>query len=130
MRWALRSTLVNKASECNETPAEPFKSLKDNAIRILHSLCQQIWKIQQWPQNWKRSILIPVPKKGSTKEHANHHTVILISHAGKVRLKTLHARLQHNVNQELSDVQAGFRKGRRTRDKIANIFWIIEKGIS
>ena len=103
------------------------KSLKDEAIKVLHSLCQQIWKTQQWPQDWKRSILIPIPKKNSTKECANHRTIALISHASKVMLKILHARLQHYANQDIPDVQAGFRKGRGARDQIANICWIIEK---
>ena len=103
------------------------KLLKDDVIKVLHSLCQQIWKTQQWPQDWKRSILIPIPKKGSAKECSNHQTVALISHASKVMLKILHAGLQHYVNRELPDVQAGFRKGRGTRDQIANICWAIEK---
>ena len=94
---------------------------------MLLSICQQIWKTHQWPQDWKRSILIPIPKKGSTKECANHQTFALISHSSKVMLKILPARLQHYANQELPDVQAGFRKGRGTRDQIANILWIIEK---
>ena len=94
---------------------------------MLHSLCQQIWKTQQWPQDWKRSIFIPVPKKGGTKECSNHRTIALISCASKVMLKILHARLQHYMKQELPDVQAGFRKGRGTRDQIANICWIIKK---
>ena len=102
-------------------------SLKKDVIKVLHSLCQQIWNTQQWPQDWKRSILIPTPKKGSSKECANHWTVALIFHARKVMLKILHAGLQHYVNQELPDVQAGFRKGRGTRDQIANICWIVEK---
>ena len=101
------------------------KSLKDEAIKVLHSLCQQIWKTQQWPQDWKRSVLIPVPKKDSTKGYDNHWTVALISHGGKVMLKILHARLQHHMNQELWDNQAGLRKGRGTRDQIADIWWII-----
>ena len=107
--------------------AELFKSLKDDAIKVLHSLCQQIWKTQKWPLGWKSSILIPIPKKDSTKECANHLKIALISHASKVMLKILHARLQHYVSEELLDVQAGFRKGRGTRDQIANILWIIEK---
>ena len=102
-------------------PADLFRSLRDGVI-----LCQQIWKTQQWPQDWKRSILIPIPKKGSTKECANHQTIALISHASKVMLKILHARLQYYTNQELPDAQAGFRNGRETRDQIANIRWIIE----
>ena len=116
VKWALGSTAV-KAIECNEIAAEPFKSLKEDAVKVLHSLCQQIWKTQQWPQDWKRSILIPFPKKGSTKECANHRTIALISHASKVMLKILHARLQHYVNQELPDVQAGFRKERESEVK-------------
>ena len=110
-----------------EIPEELFKSLKDDAIKVLRSLCQQIWKTQQRLQDWKRSVLIPISKKGSTNECANHRTIALISHASEVMLKILHARLQHYVNQELPDVQAGFRKGRGTRDQIANICWIIEK---
>ena len=99
VKLALRSTDVNKASECDEIPAELFKSLKDDAIKVLHSLCQQIWKTKEWPQDWKRSILIAIPKKGSTKERANHQTIALISHASKVMLKILHARLQHCVKR-------------------------------
>ena len=95
---------------------------------MLHSLCQQIWKTQQWPQNGKRSVLILVPKKGSTKGCANHRTIALLSYASKVMLKILHARLQDYVNQELPCVQAGFKKGRGTRDQIVNIHWIIKKG--
>ena len=127
VKWALRSTGVNKASGCNEIPAELFKSLKDDAINVLYSLCQQTWKTQQWPQDWKRSILIPIPKKGSAKECANHWKTLLISHASNAMLKILHARFQHFVNQELPDVQAGLRKGSGTRNQIANICWIINK---
>ena len=127
VKWALRSIAINKASGCDEISAELFKILKDDAIKVLHSLCQQIWKTQQWPQDWKRSILIAIPKKGSTKGCANYQTIALISHASKVMLKILYARLQHYVNQELTDVQAGFRKVQGTRDQIANIRWIIEK---
>ena len=104
VKWALRSTAVNKARGYDEIPAELFKSLKDDAIKVLHSLCQQIWKIQKWPQDWKRSIIIPVPKKGSTKECANHWTTALISHASKVMLKILYARLHYYANQELLGV--------------------------
>ena len=93
VKWTLRNIVVNKVSECNEIPAGLFKSLKDDAIKVLHSLRQHIWKTQQWPQSWKRSILIPIPKKGSTKECANHWTTALISHASEVMLKILHARL-------------------------------------
>ena len=101
--------------------------LKDDAVKVLHSICQQIWKTQQWPQEWKRSVFILIPKKITAKECSNYHTVALISHSSKVMLKILQARLQHYVNRELPDVQAVFRKGRGTRDQIANIWWIIEK---
>ena len=120
VKWALRSTAVNKASGCNEIPEEIFISLKEDAIKALHSLCKQIWETQQWPQHWKRSF-IPIPKKGSTKECASHWMIALISPASKIMLQILHARLQDYMNQELPDVQAGFRKGRGTRDQIANI---------
>ena len=96
-------------------------------MKVLHSICQQIWKTQKWPQDWKRSVFIPIPKKGNAKECSNYRTIALISHASKVMLKILQARLQQYVNRELPDVQAGFRKGRGTRDQIANICWIIEK---
>ena len=124
---ALGSAAVNKTSGWDRIPVELLKILKNDAIKVLHSLCQQIWKTQQCPQDWKRWILIPIPEKDSAKECANHRTIALISHTSKVMLKILHARLQHYVNQELPDVQAGFRKGRGTRDQIANIRWIIEK---
>ena len=101
--------------------------LKDDAVKVLHSICQQIWKTQQWPQDWKRSVFIPVPKKGNTKECSNYCSIALISHASKVMLKILQARLQQYVNHKLPDVQAGFRKGRGTRDQIVNICWIIKK---
>ena len=97
----------------NEILAELFKSLKDNAIKVLHSICQQSWMTQQWPQDWKWSVLLSIPKKSSTKECANHWTVVPISHASKLMLKILHARLQHYVNQELPDIQAGFKKKKR-----------------
>ena len=101
--------------------------LKDDAVKVLHSICQQTWKTQQWPQDWKRSVFFPIPKKGNAKESSNYSTTALISHASKVMLKTLQGRLQQYVKQEMSYVQAGFRKSRRTRDQIANILWIIEK---
>ena len=101
--------------------------LKDDAVKVLHSICQQFWKTQQWPQDWKRSVFIPIPKTGNAKECSNHHTIALISHASKVMVKILQARLQQYVNRELPDVQAGFRKGRRTRDQIVNIQWIMKK---
>ena len=125
--WILESITTNKASGGDGIPVELFQILKD-AVKVLHSICQQIWKTQQWPQDWKRSVLfIPVPKKGNAKECSNYRTIALISHASKVMLKILQARLQQYVNHELPDVQAGFRKGRGTRDQIANIRWIIEK---
>ena len=104
-----------------------FQILKDDAVKVLHSICQQIWKTQQWPQDWKKSVFIPIPKKGNAKQCSNYHTIAVISHASKVMLKILQARVQQYVNRELPDVQAGFRKGRGTRDQIANIRWIIEK---
>ena len=110
-----------------EFPVELFQILKDDAVNVLHSICQQIWKTLQWPQDWKRSVFIPIPKKYNRKECSNYHTIALISHASNVMLKILQARLQQYVNRELPDVQAGFRKGRGTRDQIANICWIIEK---
>ena len=98
-----------------------------NAVKVLHSICQPVWKTQQWPQDWKRSVFIPVPKKGNAKECSNYHTIALITHASKVMLKTLQVRYQQYMNHELPDVQAGFRKGRGTRDQIANIHWIRKK---
>ena len=118
---------MNKASGDDGIPVELFQILKEHAVKVLHSICQQIWKAQQWPQHWKRSVFIPIPKKGKAKESSNYHTVALISHTSKVMLKILQARLQHYVNHELSDVQVGFRKGRGTRDRIANIRWITGK---
>ena len=106
---------------------ELFQILKDDAVKVLHSICQQIWKTQQLPQNWKRSVSIQIPKKGNAKECSNYHTIAFISHTSKVMLKILQARLQQYVNCELLDVQAGFRKGRGTTDQIANICWITEK---
>ena len=127
VKWALESITTNKASGGDGIPVELFQILKDDAVKVLHSIFQQIWKIQQWPQDWKRSVFIPIPKKGNAKECSDYWTIALISHASKVMLKILQARLQQYVNCELSDVQAGFRKGRGTRDQIANICWIIEK---
>ena len=121
VKWALGSISMNKTHGGNGIPAELFQILKDDAVKVLHSICQQIWKTQQWPQGWKRSIFIPIPKKGSAKECSNYHTVVLISHPSKVMLKILQGRLQQYVNHELPDVQAGFSKGRGTRDQIANI---------
>ena len=118
---------MNKTSGCGGIPVELFQILKDDAVKVLHSIRQQIWKTQQWPQDWKRSVFIPIPKKGNAKECSNYHTVGLISHTSQVILEILQARLQQYVNRGLPDVQAGFRKGRRTRDPIANICWIIAK---
>ena len=109
------------------TVVELFQNLKDDAVKVLHSIYQQIWKTQQWPQDRKRSVFIPIPKKGNAKECLIYHTIALISHASKVMLKILQARLQQYVNHELLDVQAGFGKGRGTRDQIASIHWIIKK---
>ena len=123
----LRSITLNKASGGDGIPVELFQILKDDAVKVLHSICQQIWKTQYWPQDWKRSVFIPIPKKGNPKECSNYCIIALFSHTSKVMLKILQARLQQYMNQELPDVQAGFRKGRGTRDQIANIYWIIEK---
>ena len=127
VKWALGSITTNKASGGDGISVELFQILKDNAVKVLHSICQQIWKTQQWPQDQKRSVFIPVPKKDNAKECSNYCTIALISHASKVMLKILQARLQQYVNCELPDVQAGFRKGRGARDQVANISWIIEK---
>ena len=127
VNWALGSITTNKASGADGIPVELFQILKDHAVKVLHSICQQIWKTQQWPWDWKRSVFILIPKKGNAKECSNYCTIALISHASKVMLKILQARLQQYMNCELPDVQAGFRKGRGTRDQIANIHQIIEK---
>ena len=124
VKWALGSITTNKASGGDGIPVELFQILKDDAVKVLHSICQKIWKTQQWPQEWKRSVFIPITKEGNAKECSNYR---IISHASKVMLKILQARLQQYVNHELPDVQAGFRKSRGTRDQIANICWIIEK---
>ena len=118
---------MNKASGGDGIPVELFQVLKDNAAKVLHSIYQQIWKTHQWPQEWKRSVFIPIPKKGDAKECSNYCTIALISHASKVMLKILQDRLQQCMNRELFSVEAGFRKGRGTRDQIVNICWIIEK---
>ena len=118
---------MNKTSGGDGIPAELFQILKDNAVKVLHSICWQIWKTQQWPQDWEKSVFIPIPEKGKAKESLNYRTFALISHAIKIILKILQARLQQRVNQELPNVPAGFRKGRGTRNQIANIHWIIEK---
>ena len=127
VKWPLESNAMNKASGGDGIPVELFQILKDDAVKVLHSICQQIWKTQQGPQDWKRSTFIPIPKKGSAKECSNYCAIALISHASKIMLKILQARLQQYVKYELPDVQAGFRKGTETRDQIANIRWIMEK---
>ena len=127
VKWALESITMNKASGGDGISVELFHILKDDAMKVLHSICQQIWKTQQWPQDWKRSVFILIPKKGNAKECSNYCTIALISHTSKVMLKILQASLQQYVNLELPDVQAGFRKGRGTRDQIGNIRWIMEK---
>ena len=116
VKWALGSITRNKSSGADGIPVELFQILKDDAVKVLHSICQQIWKTQQWPQDWKRSVFIPSPKKGNAKECSNYCIIPIISHASKVMLKILQARLQQYVNCELPDVQTGFKKGRGTRD--------------
>ena len=127
VKWALESITTNKASGGDGIPVELFQILKDDAVKVLNSIRQQISKTQPWPQDWKRLVFIPISKKGNVKECSNYRTIALLSHASKVMLKILQARLQQYVNCELPDVQAGFRKGRGTRDQIANIHWIIKK---
>ena len=125
IKWALGSTTTKKLVEVMEFQLSYFKSPKSkshpDAVKVLHSICQQIWKTQQWPQDWKRSVFIPIPKKGNAKECSNYHTIVFISHASRVMLKILQTTLQQYVTCELPDVQAGFRKGRGIRDQIANI---------
>ena len=123
VKWALESI----TSGGDGIPVELFQILKDDAVKVLHSICQQIGKTQQWPQDWKRSVFIPISKKSNVKECSDYRTIALISQASEVMLKILQARLQQYMNREISDVQAGFRKGRGTRDQIANIHWIMEK---
>uniref|UniRef100_A0A8B9YKE6 RNA-directed DNA polymerase n=1 Tax=Bos mutus grunniens TaxID=30521 RepID=A0A8B9YKE6_BOSMU len=118
VKWALESITTNKASGGDRIPVELFQILKDDAVKVLHSICQQIWKTQQWPQHWKRSVFIPIPKKGNAKECSNYHTIALISYASKVMLKILQARLQQYVNRELPHVQAGFRKAEEPEIKL------------
>ena len=129
VKWAFGSITMNKASGGDGIPVELFQILKNDAVKVLHSVCQQIWKTQQWSQDWKRTVFIPIPKKDNAKECSNHCTIALISHTGKVMLKILQARLQQYMNCELPHVQDGFRKGRGTRDQIVNIRWILEKAI-
>ena len=127
VKWVLGSITTNKASVGDGIPVELFQILKNDSVKVLHSIGQQIWKTQQWPQDWKRSVFIPIPNKGNPPKCSNYRTIALISHASKIMLKILQARLQQYVNRELPDVQPGFRKDRGTRDQIANIHWIIEK---
>ena len=131
VKWALESITMNKASGGDGIPVELFQMLKDDAGKVLHSIYQQIWTTQQWPQDWKRSVLTLIPKKSNTKECSDYHVTALISQSkvllSKVMLKILQARLQQYANCELPDIQAGFRKGRGTRGQIVNIRWIIEK---
>ena len=127
VKWALGSITTNKASGGDRIPVEVFQILTDDAVKVLHPICQQIWKTLQWPQDWKRLVFIPVPKKGNTKECSNYCTIALISHASKGMLKIPQPRFQQYVNHELPDAQAGFRKGRGDIDQIANICWIIIK---
>ena len=129
VKWALGSITMNKASRVGRIPVELFQILNNDAVKVLHSICQQIWKTHRWPQDWKRSLFIPIPKKGNAKECSNYCTVAvaLISHASKEMLKILQARLQQYVNCEIPDVQVGFIKGRGTRYQIANIHWIVKK---
>ena len=118
---------INRDSGGDGIPVKLFQILKDDTVKVLHSICQQNWKTQQWPQDWKRSVFVPIPKKGNAKECSNYYTIALTSHASKIMLKILQARLQQYVNHEHPDVQAGFRKCRRTRYQIANMCWIMEK---
>ena len=127
VKRALGSIITSKASGGDGISVELFQILKNDAVKVLHSTCQQIWKTQQWSQDWKRSVFIALPKKGNAKECSNHCTIALISQASKIMLKIHQARLQQFVNPELPYVQAGFRNSRGTRDQIANIHWIIEK---
>ena len=127
VKRALESITTNKASGGDGISVELFQILKDGAVKVLHSICQKMWKAQQWPQDWKRSVFIPIPKKGNAKECSNYCTIALISHTSKVMLKILQARLQQYANHELADIQAGFRKGRGTRDQIANIYGSLKK---
>ena len=119
VKWDLGSITMNKATGGDRISVELFQILKDDAVKVLHSMLQQIWKTQHWPRDWKRSVFIPIPKKGNAKKWSSYHTIALISHASKVMLKILQARFQQYMNREPPDVQAGFRKGRGTRDQIA-----------
>ena len=130
VRWAFGIITMNKASGGDGIPVELFQILKDDAVKVQHSICQQIWKTQQWPQDWKRSVFIPIPKKGNAKEWSNYCTIALISHVSKVMFKILQVRLQQYMNHELPDVQAGFRKGRGTRDQLPTSIGSMNKQVS
>ena len=125
VKWVLESITIDKASGGDGTPVELFQILKDDVVKVLHSICQQIWKTQQWPQEQKRSVFIPIPKKGNDKTYSNYSRIAVISQTSKLMLKILQTRLQQYVNHELPDIQTGFRKSRGTRDQVANICWII-----
>ena len=127
VKWTLGNITMKKPSGGDGIPVELFQILKDDAVNMLPSICQQIWTTHQWPQDWKRSVFIPIPMKGNAKECSYYHTTALILYASKVMLKILQVRLQYYMNCVHPDVQAGFRKGRRTSDQIANIHWIIKK---
>ena len=127
VKWALGSITKNKASGGDGIPVELFQILKDDTVKVLYSLCHQIWKTRQWPQDWERLLSIPIPRKGNAKECSDYCTIALISHTNNIMLKILHVKLQQYMNQELPDVQDGFRKSRGSRDQIPNIHWIIEK---
>ena len=127
VNWALGIIMINKTSGTDWIPAELFQIWKDDANKVLHSICQQVWKTQQWTQEWKMSVFIPIPKKSNAKECSSYHTVVLLSQDSKVMFKIFHSRLQQYVNQELPDVQAWLRKGRGTRSQIANIHWIMKR---
>ena len=125
VKWVLESITRNKGSGSDGIPVELFQILIDDVVKVLHSICQQIWKTQQWPQDWKRSVFIPIPKKGNAKTYSNYSRIAVISQTSKLMLKILQTRLQQYVNHELPDIQTGFRKSRGTRDQVANICWII-----
>ena len=127
VKWTSGSITINKASGGNGIPVEPFQILKDDAVKMLHSICQQIWKTQQWPQDWKRSVFIPISKKGNIKECSNYHTIVLISHTNKVMLKILQASIQQYVNRELPDAQAGFIKAEETEIKFPTFVGSLNK---
>ena len=128
VKWAIGSITMNKSSGGDGIPVELFQTLKDDAVKVLQSICEQTWKTQQWPQDWKKSVFIPIAKKGKSNPNcSNYRTIALILHASKVMLQILQARLQQYVNHELTYVQAGFRKGRGSRGQIANILWIMER---